>query len=269
MTGISAAEPSLLRYDNAPSRRERLASLVRQRGFCSTTELVEELGVSDMTVRRDVRRLEVQGELRWVHGGVSVRHATLRTSEFTTRAGRSAGAKQRIAAAGVARLRADDVVAFDAGTSAFAAAALLPADYSGHVVTHSIPVMQHALHVPGATVVGLGGELHHASQAFVGPPTVEAIARLRVRLLFLGVAGIDAEGLYAEAEVECEVKRALVAVAETVVVLADAAKFARPAPVRFLDLDGVDVLITDARPSEDLCVALCANGVDLVVTDPV
>lgn len=268
MTQIQAVVPPLLRYDNAPSRRERLVALVRQRGFCSTTELVEELGVSDMTVRRDVRRLEAEGEMRWVHGGVSVRHATLQTSEFTTRAGRSAGAKQHIARAGVELLRADDVVAFDAGTSAFAAAALLPADYSGHVVTHSIPVMQHVLHVPGATVVGLGGELHHASQAFVGPSTVEGIARLRVRLLFLGVAGIDADGLYAETEVECEVKRALVAVAETVVVLADAAKFAQSAPVRFSGLDGADVLITDARPSAALGAALRESGTDLIVAAP-
>lgn len=255
----------LLRYDNAPGRRERLVALVRQRGFCSTAELVSELGVSDMTVRRDVRRLEVSGELRSVHGGVSVRHATLRTSEFTTRAGLHAEAKSRIAEMAVALVREGDVVAFDAGTSTFAATARLPHDYRGHVVTHSIPVLQHALHMPDARVTGLGGDLHHPSQAFVGPSTVEAITRLRVRLLFLGVAGIDADGLYAEAEVECEVKKALISVAERVVVLADTGKFVQPAPVRFAGLDGADVLITEALPNRAMRAALEAAGTELVI----
>lgn len=258
----------LLRYDNAPDRRARLVAMVRQRGFCSTAELVGELGVSDMTVRRDVRRLEASGELRSVHGGVSVRHATLRTSEFTDRAGLHADAKRRIATAAAALVRSDDVVAFDAGTSTFAAAARLPHDYRGHVVTHSIPVLQHVLHFPGARVTGLGGDLHHPSQAFVGPSTIEAITRLRVRLLFLGAAGIDAEGLYAEVEVECEVKKALIAVAERVVVLADAGKFVQTAPVRFVGLEGADVLITEAPPSRAVRAALEAAGTELVVTTP-
>ena len=261
-------EAVLLRYDNAPTRRARIVTLVRQRGFCSTTELVNELGVSDMTVRRDVRRLEGDGELRSVRGGVSVRHPTLRTSQFTTRAGLHAQAKQRMASAAAALVRSDDVVAFDAGTSAFAVATCLPDDYRGHVVTHSIPVLQHLLHIPGARVTGLGGDLHHPSQAFVGPSTIEAIARLRVRVLFLGVAGIDTDGLYAEAEVECEVKKALIASAERVVVLADAGKFARPAAVRFSGLECTDVLITDAPPRRAVRAALQASTTDLIVADP-
>lgn len=265
--GVLDASP-LLRYDNAPSRRARIVTLVRQRGFCSTTELVAELGVSDMTVRRDVRRLETSGELRAVRGGVSVPHPTLRTSEFTARAGVHAEAKQLIAATAVSLVRNDDVIAFDAGTSTFAAAVHLPGDYSGHVVTHSISVLQHLLHVPDARVTGLGGDLHHPSQAFVGPSTMEAIARLRVRLLFLGVAGIDSEGLYAEAEVECEIKQALIDVADQVVVLADSGKFLRAAPVRFAALSAADVLITDTRPRRTVRSALDATGIELVVTGP-
>ena len=215
-----------------------------------------------------MRRLEADGELRPVRGGVSVRHATLRTSEFTTRAGLHAEAKRRMAAAAVGLVRSDDVVAFDAGTSAFAVATCLPPGYRGHVVTHSIPVLQHLLHVPDARVTGLGGDLHHPSQAFVGPSTVEAIARLRVRLLFLGVAGIDAEGLYAEAEVECEVKKALITCAERVVILADAGKFARPAAVRFSGLDSADVLITDAQPRRAVRAALERSAAQLMVAGP-
>lgn len=263
-----AAPAPLLRYDNAPGRRERLVALVRQNGFCSTAELVSELGVSDMTIRRDVRRLEVSGELRSVHGGVSVRHATLRTSQFTTRAGLHAGAKLRIAETAAALVRPGDVVAFDAGTTTFATTACLPHDYRGHVVTHSIPVLQYVLHMPAARVTGLGGDLHHPSQAFVGPSTVEAITRLRVRLLFLGAAGIDADGLYAEAEVECEVKKALIAVAECVVVVADSDKFAQQAPVRFAALDRADILITETPPSQMVRKALRAAGTELVVAAP-
>jgi len=246
--GASETWAPTMRYGQATGRRDQILNRVQRAGFCSVTELAQELGVSDMTIRRDVRRLEVDGEVRLVHGGISLTHATLRTSEFTARAGMSAEAKNRIAVAAVAHLRHGDVVGIDAGTTAFAVATHLPERFVGYVVTHSVPVMQHLLNVPAVRMTGLGGELHTPSQAFAGTSTVEQARRLRLSTFFLGVAAADAEGVYVEAEIERDTKNTLVDVASNVVLVVDHRKFEKSAPVRLCGFDRIQQLVTDEEP---------------------
>lgn len=218
-----------------------------------------------MTIRRDLRRLERDGEVRMVHGGVSLAHATLRTSEFTARAHLNAAAKRRIARAAVADIGPLDVVAFDAGTTAFDAATQLPESFRGYVVTHSVPVVQHLLHVPDVRVTCLGGDLYVASQALVGSVTVAQARQLRIGTFVLGATAVDDRGVYVEADVEREVKTALMSAASRVVLVVDASKFAGAAPVRLCDLDRLDRLVTDAPPPPAVRRALRAAKVDLAV----
>lgn len=256
---------AVLRYDRAPGRRDGILARVRRAGFCSVTDLAHELRVSDMTIRRDLRRLERDGEVRMVHGGVSLAHATLRTSEFTTRASVNAAAKERIARAAVAGLGAQDVVALDAGTTAFAVATALPKEFHGYVVTHSVPVIQHLLHVPTVRVTGLGGELYPPSQAFVGAATIEQARRLSIGTFFLGVAAADERGVYVEADLERDLKDALMEAADEVVVVVDAAKFDRCAPVRLCGWERLDRVVTDAPPPAAARRAVRARRVELIV----
>jgi len=263
--GASATSVPTLRYGQAPGRRGQILNRVRRDGFCSVIELAQRLGVSDMTIRRDVRRLELDGEVRLVHGGISLTHATLRTSEFTARAGVSADAKNRIAVAAVAHLRRGDVVGFDAGTTAFAVATHLPERFIGYVVTHSVPVMQHLLDVPGIRMTGLGGELYTPSQAFTGPSTVEQARRLRLSTFFLGASAVDAEGVYVEADIERDAKNALMDAANLVVLTIDHRKFENSAPVRLCGFDRIQQLVTDEEPPARVGAALLRGSTKVVL----
>src|SRR5690606_36645093 len=84
-----------------------------------------------------------------------------------------------------------DAIAVDSGTTTHALLNALPDSYEGSVVTHSVPAMQTLLTRPGARCVGLGGDLYVPNRAFIGPATVEAAARVRVRWCFLGTAAVD------------------------------------------------------------------------------
>lgn len=256
-----------LRYVQAPSRRELILARIRLSGFTSISDLAVELGVSEMTIRRDVRKLELEGEVRLVHGGVSMAHATLRTSEFTNRAGISAEGKARIAALAVRMIRPGDVVGFDAGSTVFAVATHLPVGFSGSVITHSVPVVQHMLNLPAARVTGLGGELYPWSQAFIGSATVRQLRGLRMRVFFLGAAAVDRHGIYVEADLEIPTKTALINSASEVVVVVDHQKFDHPAPVLLCPLDRVDTIITDRPLSETMMSAIRRAGVGLLVAD--
>ncbi len=252
---------SPLRYSSAPQRRSAILAALQDSGFAAITDMAQHLGVSDMTVRRDVKRLEADGEVRAVHGGISLRHGTLRTPDFLNRAETQAEAKRMLAASAAALVRQGDVIAVDSGTTAYQVAAALPGDFDGTVITNSIPVIQLMLARPRTHVVSLGGDLVAEHQAFVGPLTVDAALRFRVRVFFLGAAAIDTRGVYVHSSTESSAKQAMMKMADEVVLLADSQKFQRSAPVLLCPLDGIHQLITDRDPRPPLAGALEQAGV--------
>jgi DeoR family transcriptional regulator, fructose operon transcriptional repressor len=173
-----------LRYEGAQQRRERILGRVRSEGFLPVTVLAEALGVSEQTLRRDLRRLEEAGSLRVVYGGRARSKAPRRrprqpTSPSAPR--RNADAKRRIAARAVRLVGDTDTIAVDSGTTPFALAEALPPTFTGTVITVSIPVIQLLLHRDDVHVIGLGGNAVSNREAFAGPMTLEAAARVRAR----------------------------------------------------------------------------------------
>ncbi|HVX47186.1 MAG TPA: DeoR/GlpR family DNA-binding transcription regulator, partial [Mycobacteriales bacterium] len=223
-----------LRYGGARARADRLLAQVREQGFCTIAELARQLGVSEMTVRRDVARLAAAGELRAVHGGVSTMAGRVLAegTDYRERAGSMAAAKRAIAAAAVRLVTDGSTIAIDTGTTALELARLLPEELAVSVVTPSLPVMVELLSHPGVQVHGLGGDLHPVTQSFAGPATVAAIGELRVERLFLAANGIRGTGVYCGNGFDAVVKRALIDIADEVVLLADSSKFQTTAMVR-------------------------------------
>lgn len=247
---------SALRYDAAPRRREWIIEQLHVTGFLSVPKVAGELGVSEMTVRRDLRRLQSTGDVVMVHGGVRLPHAHLRSTEFVTRAQSQSEAKDRIARHAAAALRSDDVIALDAGTTTYPMVQALPPKFTGAIITPSVPVIHALLNRHDIRVVGLGGDLHPASQAFVGPLAVDAAQRLRVRTSFIAAAAIDQRGVYVQADIERPTKLALMDIADEVVLLADHTKFEHSEPILLCPLQRFDRLVTDTPPSPGIIEAL-------------
>jgi len=238
---------------------------VQSSGFASVAALSAALAVSEMTIRRDIRKLAGEGELRVVHGGVSLAHGTLKTATFAGRAEQEADAKQRIARTALSLVPPAGTVAFDSGTTCFAAAAALDRDFRGCVVTHSVPVLQQMLSYPQATVIGLGGELLAESQVLIGPSTTASAAGLSLDVFFLGANSVDARGVYLRGNREKAVKSALMAAAARVVLLVDGSKLTHTAPVRLAELGAVSTVITNGPVPSAVQAAAQRAGVDLLV----
>ncbi|MEO5743918.1 MAG: DeoR/GlpR family DNA-binding transcription regulator [Terracoccus sp.] len=254
-----------MRYDTAPGRRQLIMERLRETGFVSVTSLTHDLGVSDMTVRRDLRKLEQRGEVRVVHGGVSALHGPLHSPAFVSRASMDAAAKKAIATTARALVEDTDTIAIDAGTTAYALAQVLPHHFDGTIVTHSIPVIQLMLSRGQGRVVGLGGELLHESQAFAGQMTVDAAHGLRVQTLFLGAAAVDERGVYVATDNERPTKLALIDIADQVVLLADHTKFTTSAPVLLCPHERITTLVTDAEPTPAAAKHLLSTGTRIIV----
>lgn len=254
MTGLSLRQAEIVR---------RLA----EHGFVSTTELSQSLEVSDMTIRRDTRELARRGALRLVHGGATLPHGRLHTAGFAHRAREDSEAKQRIALRCQQLISNRETVVIDAGTTIYEVAHRLPSDFAGTIITHSAPVIQHALQLESARTIGLGGELILDSQAFIGALTVAALKGLRAQTAFIGVAAVRPDGLYIDRDLELPTKRALIDSAERIIVAATHSKMNKSATVRLMDFSRVDVMVTDAGVPEDIGAALSAANVDVVITE--
>ncbi len=254
-----------LRYEAAAERRAWIVSNLQSAGFLSVVDLARKLGVSQMTIRRDLHALEDNGDVRLVHGGASLTPGALRISAFPE--DDQAPARERVAAHAVGLVGETDTIAIDAGPTGHAVARALPETFSGCVISHSLPVLQCLSTGRLERVVALGGELLAGRHAFVGPTTEAATAQLRVRTFFLTPCGIDARGLYAASPAEASVQRQLMDIADEVVLVVTRGAFRTSAPARIAPLDRLTTVVADRPPPGELSSALRRVGVVPHVVD--
>ncbi|MGY0488421.1 DeoR/GlpR family DNA-binding transcription regulator [Streptomyces sp. WG-D5] len=238
----------------AEQRRALIIDEVRRRGGVRVNELTRKLGVSDMTVRRDLDALARQGVVEKVHGGaVPVVEASTHEPGFEAKSGLELTAKEDIARAAAPLAAPGTAIALSGGTTTFALAQQLLDVPDLTVVTNSVRVadvfhaaQRGAASRQGAATVVLTGGVRTPSDSLVGPVADQAIAALHFDVLFLGVHGISPEaGLSTPNLAEAETNRRLVQSARRVVVVADHTKWGTVGLSSFAALDQVDTLVTD------------------------
>lgn len=257
----------------ATERQQLIEQLIASDGRVSVVDLADRFSVTTETVRRDLGILESNGLVRRVHGG-AVARARVSTAEasMAERVGLRSAAKQAIARLAASMLDSSfsGSVYIDAGTTTAAVAHLLTqaprVAGSLEVVTHSMTVAQALAGCEHVGLTAIGGRVRGLTAAAVGSSTVEAISRLRPDVAFVGTNGLSADfGLSTPDPDEAAVKRAIVASARRVVVLADAEKFDAELLVSFAPLSAVDVVIADTAPGGGLAVALEEADVEVQV----
>lgn len=240
-------------------RREILARLERD-GRLVGSELVVSLGVSEDTVRRDLRDLADQGLLKRVHGGAL---AAAVSAPFVQRLELALEEKAAIASAALPLIEDAAVIVFDGGTTALALARRLAPSYVGTIVTNSLPIAAALACHPLAEVVLVGGRLLKNAQVVVGSAAVESLRLVHAEVCVLGVCSFHPDvGVTANGSQEADVKRAMVACSETVIALATADKLRSAGPWVVAGLDRVDHLVTDG--DESLTRAYASAGIDVV-----
>ncbi|TQJ51895.1 DeoR/GlpR family DNA-binding transcription regulator [Phycicoccus sp. SLBN-51] len=255
----------------ASQRRATIAALVAESGAVRVADLVQHLGVSDMTVRRDIEQLAREGLVERVHGGaMAVGGRSSEEPGFSAKSALMTREKEAIAAAAAALVEPGASIGISAGTTTYEFARAVRGVPDLTVVTNSIPVAQllHESGTPGQTVVLTGG-VRTPSDALVGPVAVSALRMLHVDRLFLGVHGMDARaGLTTPNLVEAETNRAMIETARRLCVLADHSKWGTVGLSTITELSEVDQLVTDSGLSERARTTLKDLVGELVVAPP-
>jgi DeoR/GlpR family transcriptional regulator of sugar metabolism len=231
----------------AHQRQEVILDTVRTHGGVRVADLVERLGVSEMTVRRDIGELSRRGLVARVHGGAAAVGRSSEEPGFAAKSSLRPAAKRAIARAAAELVPDGASVALSAGTTTAEVARELR-DVSGLTVVTNSPRVADLLHDPAdhSRTVILSGGTRTPSDALVGPVARAGLRGLHVDLLFLGVHGLDAvAGLSTPNLSEADTNRALMDCAGQVVVVADASKWGVVGLTSFADLGSVDVLVTD------------------------
>lgn len=238
----------------ATQRRHRILQELQASGTVRVADLAGVLGVSEMTVRRDIDTLDAEGQLLRVHGGAT-RTGTFSAiePEFVSKSAQEAEAKRAIAAEALSLLRPDMTLLISGGTTTYEFARLLPRDLGLTVATNSIMVANALVPGPlspgargGIRTLVLGGQ-RTPSEALVGPVTMHAMENLHADLCFMGVHGIDPEaGITSPNLLEAEVNAAMIAASGALVVLADASKYGVVGLAGIAPLSSIGTLITDS-----------------------
>lgn len=249
----------------APERQQEILRLARERGRVEVPSLAEEFQVTTETVRRDLKALDRAGLIRRVHGGAIPAGRLDFEPGLAERDSLAAREKDRIAQAALAELPAEGSVILDAGTTAARLAAAFPVDAELTVVTHALPVAARLADHPGVALHLVGGRVRHRTRAAVDAWALRAYAEVHADVVFLATNGFSPDGGLTTPDLaEAAVKRAVLAAARRVVVLADSGKYGERHFARFGDLAQVDVLVTDTGLADADARAVEAQGVEVV-----
>jgi len=235
-------------------RKRHILKVLAKEGQVVAKALSHDLGVSEDTIRRDLRELAREGLLQRVHGGALP--ASPAVVDFAGRQRLAPDAKQAIGRVAAGMIEPGQVVILDGGTTTLQLARSLPHDLKATVVTHSPTIAVALVEHPTVEVVLIGGRLFKHSVVAVGAAAVEAIRGIRADTYFMGVTGIHPEvGLSTGDLEESLIKRALCASAADTIVLASAEKLGAASPYVIAPITEATGLVTDRSvPQEALDV---------------
>jgi DeoR family fructose operon transcriptional repressor len=229
----------------ALERLELMRDRLERDGRVRVAELATELGVSEMTIRRDLEMLVDEGIAQRVRGGA----VAVGAQEFDARSRQHAREKARIAEKLLDLVGTGGAIGIDASSTMQRLAARLGEARDLTVLTNGPDTFRVLQEHPGVTALLTGGELDPRTGSLVGPLAARAARDVMLRRLFVSAAALDPELGSSEANLEeAEIKLALASSAAEIVLAIDSSKLGHRAPARGFMLDRVDLLVTELDP---------------------
>lgn len=250
-----------------PAERQLFISdEVRRRGVLSIAELALQLGVSQMTVRRDISKLEREGKVLTVSGGVQAQDRLLAEPSRTEKVKLNHEKKVALGRAAARLIGPDAVIYLDAGTTTLEIARNILDIPSLVVVTNDFGICALLATASGCEVHHTGGKVDRKNQSSVGEGAARGIRRFNYDFAFLSTSSWSLDGISTPDEEKTVVKEVAADCAKATVLVTDSSKFGKIGAFRSLPLTEMAAIITDADLAPQSCDSIRQMGVELILT---
>jgi DeoR/GlpR family transcriptional regulator of sugar metabolism len=251
-------------------RRRKIIEIVQESGSRSVTDLVDQFGVSEMTIRRDLRDLDREGLLRRVHGGAISNLGRSYEPPFTVRSTRHDEKKRAIGRRAAELVQDGDSLALDVGTTTIEIARALQGKRNLTIITASLPIANEIVSNLSLTsdvrLILTGGIVRSGELSMIGDVAARSYHDFHVDKAFIGVGGISFEDGLTEYNVEdAMVKKHLLPNAQQRIVVADSSKFGRTTFTSIAPLDMIHTIITDSDIPRDVLEAVQRMGIEILI----
>ena len=244
-------------------RQADILSLARDAGRLDVDSLAARFAVTPQTIRKDLNELCDQGLLQRYHGGAMLPSGVVNLA-YESRRQLATDAKRGIGAKAAELIPNDCSLLINIGTTTEQVAFALRGHKGLMVITNNMNVVNILRGYDDIEVIVAGGVLRHADGGIVGAPAVEFLRQFKVDYAIIGTSAIDEDGALLDYDYrEVEVSRKIVESARRVILVADALKYDRSAPVRIGHISEVDHFVTDVAPPERLQRICAESGVKI------
>lgn len=254
----------------AVQRRREILKIIQEKGFAPVSELSRLFGVSEVTIRTDLRFLKQEGKIERNYGGAG----TVADDEYAESDGAPFSMvsklldenKTAIAKAAAGLISEGESIFLDASSTTCHLAVLLRMIHDITLISNSIPVFEQLKEYRYGTLIGVPGELNPVTQSFIGPYAENMIRSLKANKAFISPRAILPQGLRDASMAEASVKKMMMESADETIVLADHSKFGnRQALFGIGSFDRVAAIVTDKAPESEFAELFNKLGIRIIV----
>ena len=252
-------------------RRKRILSLLNERSEVTVRDIARRLQVSEMTVRRDLSRMETERLLRRTHGGAVITEPGALADSYVLGEQTHKNARQKdsigLKAAGL--VKPEETIILDSGSTTPYIARHIDRDAPLTVICYTFKNALEFLPRKNTNLILLGGYYHRDSNIFHSDECRNLLRTIRADTAFISAAGVDAKlGLTTFFYFEAEIKKALIQAAQRIILVADSSKFGKVSTTYFAELSAVHAVITDEGVSAEQRENLEKLGIELIIAEP-
>lgn len=249
----------------AIERRQQIISRLTANGKVIVSELAEQFGVTEETIRRDLERLDRDGIASKTYGGAVSRHNSALDLPYNVREGVNVKEKQHIAERCSELIADGERIMLDSSSTALYIIKKLKDKKNLTIITNSVKILLELQDKPDWTVLSTGGALKRGGLALNGSSAEKMINSYHVDTAIFSCKGIDmALGVTDSNENDSLIKQAMIASAERKIIALDTEKFDKKSFVKFCELSDVDIIVTNSEPPEKWVSLLDELGIELV-----
>ncbi|MBU3093876.1 DeoR/GlpR family DNA-binding transcription regulator [Clostridium sp. CM028] len=248
----------------AEERKSKILDSLNKYGKVKVCDLSQLYEVSEVTIRRDLQELEEDELIKRVHGGAILNRNTKFEPTFSEKVDKFYDEKESVGKIAASMIVDGDTIAIDAGTTTLSIAKYITAkDIT--VLTNSVDVAYELSKKRDVEVIVTGGTLRWETRAMVGPVSDNTLKNFRVDKAFMGSNGVCIiNGLTTPNIIEASTKQEMIKIAKQTILLCDHTKFGTVYFAKIVDLDSVDIIITDNQLDNELLEKFEEKGVQIM-----